>query len=177
MTIADQDTADVVYDLVHTGRTWAGNLPPEFGDTSLRRRIKGAAFSVLVMIDGDGGPGPVQLSPKGQPDVDLGGEALHELFSGNEANADNDHQRELLTRIQELVDHSTSSSYTVSTAALGGFVGAVCRMLADHYELRLVDTDEDGYYVAARDDIAPALPAAFSEAWNSTITSAEGTPC
>src|SRR3954469_6444493 len=79
MPTAIADLREIVLDLVHNGRTWSGALPPEFDDTSTRRRIEGAAFSFLVMIDGDAGPGPLRLSPKGNPDVDLGGDALHEL--------------------------------------------------------------------------------------------------
>ncbi|HKS98357.1 MAG TPA: hypothetical protein VJT31_02410 [Rugosimonospora sp.] len=164
MPAATADLHDVVFDLVHNGRTWCGSLPPEFGDTSTRRRLEGAAFSVLVMIDGDAGPGPVRLSPKDNPDLDLGGDALHELL-GSEADCDTDAQRDLLSRLQRLVDEHAERPDPVEVV-MGQFLAAVCRMLADGYELRLVDTDVDtGAYLGARDDVAADLPAAFQTRW------------
>lgn len=164
MPAATADLREVVFDLVHNGRTWCGDLPPEFGDTSTRRRIEGAAFSVLVMIDGDAGPGPVRLSPKDNPALDLGGDALHELL-GSEADCDSDAQRHLLARVQRLVDEHAERPDPVQVV-MGQFLAAVCRMLADGYELRLVDTDVDtGAYLGEGDDVAVDLPAAFQARW------------
>ncbi len=95
MTTTTTDLHEIVTDLVHTGRSWCGALPPVFGDATTRRRIKGAAFNFLVMIEGNGRPGRVRLSPKDNLDVDLGGEVLHELL-GIEAQYADAEQRRLL---------------------------------------------------------------------------------
>lgn len=161
------DTAmqDLVYSLVNTGRTWAGDLPSELPDTR-RGRVQGAAFSVLVTIDGDSGAGPIRISPKSNPDVDLGGLALHEVFDANAGEVDDAGQRELLVRMWESVEMTLSSPHSSHRAALGAFMTLACRMLAEYYEIRLVVTDEDGYGVGVGDDLAPGLVAAFTEVWS-----------
>jgi hypothetical protein len=163
--MSDADRAEVVNDLVHIGRTWSGILPAPLSDASTRRRIRGAAFSFLVMVDGDAGTGPMRLSPRDNGDVDLGGQALHELLGSDPIHCDNDEQRRLLANVQQLVDTHADNSGPVRTV-MGQFLAAICRLLAAGYELRLVHTDWDtGEDLAEGDDIAAGLPAAFASAW------------
>lgn len=158
---------EVVLDLVHTGTTWAGELPPGI-DASTRRRVQGTAFSVLVTLDGDGGPGPIGLAPADQPDVELGGHALHELFGADPADCDNDAQRALLGRVRQLVDEHATRPGPITTT-IGGFLADVCRLLAAGYRLQLIETDEDtGQPVGTSGDLAPQLPDAFTTAWRRT---------
>jgi len=158
------DLHEVVDSLVHIGRTWAERLP-DLVDTSLRRRIEGAAFSAMVIIDGDGGPGPVQLSPKTSPDVDLGGLDLHEVLY-DPTLLDDPNQRLLVTRVQRATQaHARRTGRPEQV--IGEFLTALCCVIAAHYQLRLLDTDFDtGQVLGAGDDLAPGLPAAFAAAWH-----------
>lgn len=164
----DPDIRDVVYDLVNVGTTWAGQLPPDLGDYSTRKRIEGATFSVLVMVDGDAGPGPMRLSPKSNPDIDLGGEALHEIADQPDA-LPNDAAREFVARL-----HHIQESYADNPGPILGvmenYLRAVCHMLANFYELRVLGFDDDSgeELVYVGDNIAPALPVEFAAVWSRT---------
>lgn len=164
MDTMSQDLRDVVYDLVNIGKTWGGDLPPEFGDTSIERRLRGAAFSILVLVDGDSGPGPVRLTPKNRPDeVDLGGQALHEVMDSPEYIDDPDARR-FVERVQQVTGAFVGNPPDV---ALKLAVGAVCQLLADDYELNVRYIDEDGYADGEGENLAPGLPAAFKQVWES----------
>lgn len=151
------DLQEFVDSLVHIGRTWAGTLPADLTDTSIRRRVRGAGFSAIVVIDGDGDPGPVRLSPKDRPEIDLGGLSLHEV--DDPASLDDADQRRLLTRIRRVVDAHAGRTGPAERV-IGRFLSALCCVLAAHYELRLLDADD-----VPGADIAPALPVAFAAAW------------
>jgi hypothetical protein len=159
------DLDDVVVELHIIGRSWTDDLT-QVSDVhrTTRGRIEGAAFSFLVMIDGDSGNvGAVRLSPKIARDVDLGGDALHEQFRG--AQIDNQHQRQLLDRLRQLIDAGAEDTRPIKTV-MGEFLLAVCHMINHHYEMRLVATDyATGEYLSAGENIAPRLPAAFADAW------------
>ena len=159
------DLGEVVNDLVHTGRSWCGLLPPEYHDPSTPGRIRGAAFSFLVTIDGDGGPGPLRLSPIDHPDVDLGGQALHEMFGSSTLVGLDDHHQRFMGHVHRLVNtHTTTPGHVVDV--MGRFLQHLCDLLAEHYQLRIISTDwETGEYLDARDDLAPLLPEAFARAW------------
>jgi hypothetical protein len=166
MDTLDPDIRDVVYDLVHTARTWAGDLPPEFGERSTRRRVEGAEFSILVLIDGDAGPGPVRLSPKSNPDVDLGGEALHEISDKPDA-LPNDEAREFVARLHHITESYADNPGPV-LGVMENYLRAVCHMLANFYELRVLGFDDDSgeELVYVGDNIAPALPVEFMAVWS-----------
>ncbi len=60
-----RDLDEVVYDLVDTAQTWIGPMPVGIPEKTSAERVKSAAFSVLVMLDGDSGPGPIAIRRKG----------------------------------------------------------------------------------------------------------------
>jgi hypothetical protein len=161
----DSDLRDVVYGLVVAGQTWSGEMPPDLGDYSTRKRIEGATFSILVMIDGDAGPGPVRLSPLTNLAVDLGGEALHEVADKPEA-LPNDEAREFVARLHHVRDSYADNPGPVA-GVMGYFMQAVCHMFANFYELRVQQFDDDGTeLVYEGENLAPSLPTEFAAVWN-----------
>jgi hypothetical protein len=161
--LMDLDT--VVADLIHNGRTWSGTLPPECTDASLRQRLEGAAFSFLVLVDGTAGPGPTRLAPRDDTTTDLGGRALYEVFGSGELGECDAQERRLFDGLLQLVDEHAGQPGPVEVV-IGRFLTAVCQLVADGYELRLVDADpETGEPLAVRSDVAGELPAAFATAW------------
>lgn len=160
------DAHDTIFQIIHTGQTWLDELPtgidPEL--STRRGRINGAAFSLVVLIDGDSGLGPLRLSPTTHPDIDLGGLALHETMNADPATLPDQHQRDLLTRLQELVNVAVSSPAPLPEA-MWQFLLGFCHLLAHNYHLHLIETDEDGYAAAEGPNIAPELPEAFTSEW------------
>ncbi|MGI5186480.1 hypothetical protein ACQEVZ_60640 [Dactylosporangium sp. CA-152071] len=164
VNIALNDVEEVVSELLLIGRTWSGALPPDCADTGLRRRLQSAAFSFLVVLDQDASAGPVRLSPRDEPHIDLGGRDLHELFGTPGLQYHDDpHEEQLLGALQQLVDEHATQDGPLETV-VGRFLTALCQLLAERYEVRLIDTD-NGEHVSARDDVAGELPAAFAAAW------------
>lgn len=178
MDTMSADLREVVYDLVNTGQTWAGDLPADLADTSVEERLHGAVFSILVLIDGDSGAGPVRLSPADQPDLDLGGQALHELMDTPLDTPldvlryiDDPHARQLVERIEQV---TSAVAGNPPQLALKLAVGAVCQLLADNYQLHILYRDDDGEVVGESDDLAPLLPAAFAHVWDRWGMTARG---
>lgn len=165
--IASQDVDEIARSMVYDGRIWCGGLPPEFGDTSLRARLDGAAFSLLVMVDGDSGVGPVSVRPQDRAHVELGGGALHEQFGQDDQDDVPADESTLLAAVRDLVDRNAADDGEPVADVMGRFLGQVADLFASGYRLALVDVGEDGGVGDIGDDVAQELPAAVARVWDS----------
>jgi hypothetical protein len=155
------DAGEIANDLAHVGRIWAGAMPPGTSEPGRRGRLDAAAFSTLVVLDGDTGLGPVALHPAHRPSVDLAGD-LHDAWGTRPADLDPDIRGLLDSLVGLVCIYSADPGQDV----VGRFLGEVTDMLARSYTLHLVEVDEAGHHIAERPDVAGDLPAAFRDVWS-----------
>lgn len=159
MDSTEKDAADYAEALAWTGRNWTGALPADIvarGRDTVAHRVRGCAFSVLADLDGGGTlDWPVYLSPKGECGIDLTGD-LHGLF-GDEYAVEVDPEATFIGRVEELAGPSYPAD---PRTAVGAFLQAFCRLLADQYEIRFIKDDNP-----PSADFADLLPDAFAMAW------------
>lgn len=150
------DDAELLADwLWHIVDCWSGDLAPCLR-SGLEDRARSAALSVTILLDGQGGVGPLSLKTKGDGGRELAGRAFHEHFGSHPD------EQAWLQLLETLVNRCLQLGEDEPRAVLTQFITDLCRELASRYELRLVAVDELGFPDSVGPDIAAQLKQALT---------------
>lgn len=155
-TTARQDTVDFCQQMYYIAITWPSYLPQR--GRTVADCVNGFAYAVLANLDGEGGLDPVAVNPKGDQSADVAAAGtLRSVYTGTVVGTD--HERRFVEMVKDLAGVAARREPD-PWAAVGAFLVAFCRLLADGYEIRFIDPDEATY----GPEFAALLPDLFENA-------------